>query len=94
MNDVDQLAHGAEQIVLGAAMLDPAAVEKVTPRLTGSAFHNPRHACVYCDPRTRPAPTGPGGRGGRLVGGAADRPARPPGRGAPAGLGRPRAAQW
>lgn len=43
----DQVAHGAEQIVLGALMLDPTAIGRIAGRLGSTHFYWPRHAEIY-----------------------------------------------
>lgn len=43
----DQVVHGAEQIVLGALMLDPTAVDRLAGRLTARQFYRGRHGEIY-----------------------------------------------
>lgn len=43
----DAVVHGAEQIILGALMLEPAAVDKVAPHLHPHQFYRARHADIY-----------------------------------------------
>lgn len=43
----EQVVHGAEQIVLGALMLDPTAVDRVAGRLQPGQFYRTRHGDIY-----------------------------------------------